>query len=1066
METSIDRDIISGFLEFFKNFQDEDGQYKYSDEITRIIIDGERSLVIDYNDLYLMDSTHELGLSSALLEFPEKTIELGTIALETHIKEENFDYFQEVKTINRSRFHVRFVNIPSKTPLRNIRTNQLGTFRAVEAIVVRTTEIKPMIDEGFFICKLNPEHQFRYSLNQGTFSSPRQCIEPSCKSKDFTLSIEDSTLIDWQGLTLQERPEELPSGTSPKSLNCRLLDDLVDKVRPGDRVIATGIVRTKSPEGLKKGKQAILDIWLDVNYIEPLNKETDLTEISLAEEAEFYELAENPDIYEMIIHSLAPQIKGLEREKEAIMYFLFGGVDKLHPNGFKNRGQPNILLVGDPGVAKSQLLKAVHKVAPRGVYTSGKGSSAAGLTAAIVRDPDTGELTLEAGAMVLADKGVCLTGDTEIMLGDGRIMPIEEIYKQGRGMEILSFNQETLEQEIKPVKAVSRRFSKKIYELTFETGDVLKASPEHPFPVWENGIVWKSAEDLAETDLVIDYRRYRFNGEPMYNPSIIEFLGYLICLDSEGKIKIHQELEETIFRIKSLAKIHNLPYKHLGDSIQFEWKLVSPRLKNSIGRIITGKKDIIAFLYQLRPEELRPAITALANLRGRFTETGNFIIAIEYGMAEPIRKILRKVGVASELNGDNINISDYSSLCRLSSSRFVQSLQVMFNNQIRKRRRLNEKQHGNNLLYQFPELEPLIEKGQQVMVGEKTQMIEPFEETAIKFVTNDLAFNHLVKKRELPGEKVYNLQVEDSETYFANFIPVHNCLIDEFDKMSENDRSAIHEAMEQQTISVAKAGIVATLNSRTGVLAAANPVHGRYEDHRTFVENVDLGPTILSRFDLIFILRDIPDEKEDESKAMHILNLHMNYDTNLVEDPPIPLDKLKKYIMFAKQKCEPRLTQEAINTIQEFYVNLRNNVKRGDRNAIPITARQLEGIVRLAEARARVALRDKVTKQDAQKAIDLMVYSLQQIAIDPETGELDYDAFASGHTSTKRSRISRLMSIIENLQSISSGPFEEKDVYREAEAEGLDLEFVQKAIYDLVRQGALYRPEAGKLSKL
>ena len=602
----------------------------------------------------------------------------------------------------------------------------------------------------------------------------------------------------------------------------------------------------------------------------------------------------------------------------------------------------------------------------------------------------------------------------------------------------------------------------------------------------------------------------------------------------------------------------------------------------------------------------------------------------------------------------------------------------------------------------FPELQPLQPLLHEFKGNMQSTVLLGKAEPII---TNGVSFVKLVKKRELPGEYVYNLQIKDNETFFANFIPVHNCLIDEFDKMSDSDRSAIHEAMEQQsyhpstritfadgiestigdfvdsifeqfpdrviqginceiltiedfdirirstdfktyfelpinrvsrhtapdhfigvgfgngeklmvtpehpmfvlvgtkigettaenleigeivpaplndlnlenetlpdkicemgmelaksiglnlqrttrkelekiirkvekhvmietsggtliqktqsgqlstklkellnfawikvldvqiiknegkvktkwvyditieptrtfishnlilhnTISVAKAGIVATLNSRTGVLAAANPVHGRYEDHRTFVENVSLGPTILSRFDLIFILRDIPDEKEDESKAMHILNLHMNYDTNLVEEPPIPLEKLKKYIMFAKQRSEPRLTQEAINAIQEFYVNHRNNVKRGDRNAIPITARQLEGIVRLAEARARVALRDKVTKQDAQKAIDLMVYSLQQIAIDPETGELDYDALASGHTSTKRSKISRLMSIIENLQSISSGPFDEKEVYREAEAEGLDLEFVQKAIFDLVRQGALYRPESGKLSKL
>jgi replicative DNA helicase Mcm len=349
---------------------------------------------------------------------------------------------------------------------------------------------------------------------------------------------------------------------------------------------------------------------------------------------------------------------------------------------------------------------------------------------------------------------------------------------------------------------------------------------------------------------------------------------------------------------------------------------------------------------------------------------------------------------------------------------------------------------------------------------------------------------------ESEEEFVYDLTIPSTHNFIVNGFVVHNtaaimrdpdtgevtleagalvladrgvCLIDEFDKMNENDRSAIHEAMEQHTVSVAKAGIVATLNARTGVLAAANPKYGRYEPQRTFSENVNLSPAILSRFDLVFILRDEPDEKHDAVLASHILKLHRFHGTAQVSKPPLTEDQLKKYFSYAKSHYNPILTEEASELIEDFYVSMRNiyahadSSQAGDR--VTITARQLEGIIRLSEARARAALRNQVTKQDAQNAIDLMKYSLNQIATDPDTGYADIDAFYTGQTGTRRSKLTKLLSIIDFLYRDAGGKFKEELLYDEAEREGLGKEYAKGAIQQMRRDGTLYQPQAGWLDK-
>jgi replicative DNA helicase Mcm len=189
------------------------------------------------------------------------------------------------------------------------------------------------------------------------------------------------------------------------------------------------------------------------------------------------------------------------------------------------------------------------------------------------------------------------------------------------------------------------------------------------------------------------------------------------------------------------------------------------------------------------------------------------------------------------------------------------------------------------------------------------------------------------------------------------------CCIDELDKMSKEDRSAMHEALEQQTVTISKANIQATLRSETTVLAAANPKFGRFDPYELIAKQIDLPPALISRFDLIFPIKDIPDKAQDEKMAKFILGFHKNPD---FVAPEIDADVLRKYFSYARQKVQSELTQEAVDEIENYYVKMRTmgSNEDGGVKSIPITPRQLEALIRLAEASAKVRLSPKVTKED------------------------------------------------------------------------------------------------------
>ncbi|MFW9906528.1 MAG: LAGLIDADG family homing endonuclease, partial [Candidatus Thorarchaeota archaeon] len=269
-----------------------------------------------------------------------------------------------------------------------------------------------------------------------------------------------------------------------------------------------------------------------------------------------------------------------------------------------------------------------------------------------------------------------------------------------------------------------------------------------------------------------------------------------------------------------------------------------------------------------------------------------------------------------------------------------------------------------------------------------------------------------------------------------------------------------HGLILHNTISIAKAGIVATLNARTSIVAAANPAFGRYNPYKDPADNIKLPTTVLSRFDLIFILQDKPDPTEDRQKARHILKLHERRQT---VEPPIPADLLRKYVAYAKQHIHPVMTTEAAERIEEFYVDMRKTDQPD--SPIAITPRQLEGLVRLAEARAKLRLSPEVTEEDADTAIRLVNNSLKEVGMDTETGAIDALTLMTGRSQKSRSIMERVMDIVRELCTASESNIAKvQDVINRAIEEGMNEAQIRDTIQRLKNDGNLYEPRMGYLS--
>ncbi|MFB6156602.1 MAG: minichromosome maintenance protein MCM [Haloferacaceae archaeon] len=402
-QASGNQELVERFLRFYRDYYRDD-----IGDLAQHYPNERRSLYVDYDDLY----THDPDLAEDFRTQPEQMREHAEEALR------QYDIPADIKL---GRAHVRLRNLPETVDIRDIRVHDdhIGKLVAVQGIVRKATDVRPKITEAAFECQRCGTMTY-IPQTDGSFQEPHEC--QGCERQGpFRVNFDQSEFVDSQKLRVQESPEGLRGGETPQSIDVNVEDDVTGKVTAGDHVTVTGVLHIEQMGGQNE-KSPVFDLYMDGVAVEIEDEEFENMDIDEEDVTEILELSEDPDIYDRMVGSIAPTIYGFEQEKLAMALQLFSGVTKHLPDGSRLRGDLHVLLIGDPGTGKSQLLSYIRNVAPRSVYTSGKGSSAAGLTAAAVRD-DFGEgqqWTLEAGALVLADKGIAAIDELDKMAADDR----------------------------------------------------------------------------------------------------------------------------------------------------------------------------------------------------------------------------------------------------------------------------------------------------------------------------------------------------------------------------------------------------------------------------------------------------------------------------------------------------------------------------------------------------------------------------------------------------------------------------------------------------------------------
>ncbi|KIH88361.1 minichromosome maintenance protein 4 (cell division control protein 54) [Sporothrix brasiliensis 5110] len=372
--------------------------------------------------------------------------------------------------VSKTVYIVRPFGLDKSTNLRELNPSDMDRLISIKGLVIRTTPVIPDMKDAFFKCQAC-NHSVTVSLDRGKIREPTECPRPTCQTKNSMQIVHNRCIFeDKQVIKLQETPDAVPAGQTPHSVSVCVYNELVDFCKAGDRVLITGIFRV-SPVRVNPRQRTINSVhktYVDVLHIQkvdakrlgidPSTLELDDDDVEAAilaeqnetsgggtggnhmeetrtftpeEEAKIKETGARADVYDLLSRSLAPSIYEMDDVKKGILLQLFGGTNKSFKKGGspRYRGDINVLLCGDPSTAKSQMLGYIHKIAPRGVYTSGKGSSAVGLTAYVARDPETRQLVLESGALVLSDGGVCCIDEFDKMSESTRSV-LHEVMEQ------------------------------------------------------------------------------------------------------------------------------------------------------------------------------------------------------------------------------------------------------------------------------------------------------------------------------------------------------------------------------------------------------------------------------------------------------------------------------------------------------------------------------------------------------------------------------------------------------------------------------------------------------------
>ncbi|NLX50263.1 MAG: MCM family protein [Methanospirillum sp.] len=1019
---------------------------RYRDQLADLIAQypRTRSFYIDYRDVYSFGKTG-VRMAQELLENPGKVLEDVRDSVQSQQLARGRGEKQPV-------VNIRFTNLPIRLQARDIRSEHINRFVSVEGIIRKTTEVRPRIIEAVFRCPGG--HLTRKTQEYGMFVEPDGCGTEGCTYRKLTLVPRRSSFIDAQKLRIQESPEGLRGGEQPQTIDVDVTDDITGTVAPGDRVVINGILR--SQQRVTHGnKSTFFDIHLEANSIEVAEKEFEEVSISEKDELEIQALAADPEVYRRITHSIAPTIYGNDEVKEAIALQLFGGITKSMPDGTHLRGDIHCLLIGDPGIAKSQLLRYVVRLSPRGIYTSGQSSTQAGLTATAVKDEfGDGRWTLEAGALVLADMGIAAVDEMDKMNKEDRSALHEAMEQQCyddeteilaergwvRFVELLPEDRvATLAPDGRLEYAVPTRFFAYDYE-----GDLYYVkSRQVDLAVTPNHSLWVSP--LRRTDEWEGFALRRADGLPVRRP-----LRFQKSTRWTGRrAPIHEVLPveggEPV-EIPMDLWLEFLGYFLASGTVERHPGTGAPRrtvIARTPGREETGVRACLERLPFAVSQEGRALVLDDARLAIHLAPLGEIHERTVPGYAKGLAGDQIRVLLEALARGDGeVDPVTGSTVFATPSARLADDVTELL---------LKAGWSGNRYLVRacgvprggIPVAGPGIWRVAYVRGGQNLPTVNANGKKEVRVG----AYRGRVHCVEVPNHVVYVRR---------NGIPVWS----------------------GNSISVAKAGITATLKSRCALLGAANPKLGRFDEYADIGEQINMPPALLSRFDLIFILADKPDHTRDEAIAGHILKAHgigeliaqhardpiEGVDDDYIQrelapvTPDINPAMLRKYVAYAKRTCFPILSPEAREVLVDYYMKLRDMATAN--KPVPVTARQLEALVRLAEASARIRLAKRIEAPDAQRVVRIVDTCLRQVAYDPKTGSFDIDKVATGISKGRRDLI----------RAIKEGIRENADASGRAQISlvtdllvqlGFSREDVRKQTDYLLRSGEAMEPKTG-----